>query len=98
MTRNYSTTLLAFIVLTFILLTFPSQVRSQDTKEPVILAQVGSGVIGAVKDNPEEYAEDDFSEDMWGDSEHEEEATLLIHGKATTGLCSSSTTICISTS
>lgn len=74
MTRNYSTTLLALIVMTFLLLTFPSQVRSQDTKEPVLIAQVGSGVIGAVKDNPEEYADDDFSDDMWGDSEHQEEA------------------------
>ncbi|WP_421899181.1 MlaA family lipoprotein [Maridesulfovibrio sp.] len=74
MTRNYSTTILAFVVLTMILLTFPSQVRSAETKDSIMVAQVGSGVIGAVKNNPEEFSDDEFSEDMWGDSEHHEEA------------------------
>lgn len=74
MTRNYSTTFLAFIVMTFILLSFPSQVRSQDSKAPVIMAQVGAGVIGAVKNSPDEYADDEFNEDLWGDSAQQDEA------------------------
>lgn len=69
MTRNYSTTILAFIVLTFILLTFPSKVRSEALGTPIILAQMAPAVIEEVKNNPEEYPEDDFTEDMWGDTE-----------------------------
>ncbi len=31
-------------------------------------------MIGAVKNNPEEFADDEFTEDMWGDSKQHEEA------------------------
>jgi phospholipid-binding lipoprotein MlaA len=74
MIRNYSTTILAFLVLAVILLTFPSKVRSAESSEQTMVAQVGSGVIGTVKNNPEEYADEEFSEDMWGDSKTNEEA------------------------
>lgn len=98
MTRNYSTTILAFVVLTMILLTFPSQVRSEDTQESIVVAQVGSGVIGAVKNNPEEYAEDEFSEDMWGILSSTKMHMLPTRGRVTTVRCSSSTITCTSTS
>ncbi|WP_320171322.1 VacJ family lipoprotein [Maridesulfovibrio sp.] len=71
MTRNYSTALLAFIVLTFLLLSFPSKVRSEDAGEPVMVAQVAAGVVGEVRNNPDEY--DEFNDDMWGDSKLNEE-------------------------
>ncbi|WP_319777377.1 VacJ family lipoprotein [Maridesulfovibrio sp.] len=69
MTRNYSTTVLAFLVFAVLLLTFPSKVRSEENTKPAMVAQVGSAVIGAVNNNPESFADDEFSDDMWGDSE-----------------------------
>ncbi|WP_031481372.1 MlaA family lipoprotein [Maridesulfovibrio frigidus] len=67
--NSASTTLFAFLVLTFILLTFPSQVRSADSSEPILVAQVGSGLIGVVakEKNPEAIADDDFDDNVWGD-------------------------------
>lgn len=75
MTRNYSTTVLAFIVLTFILLTFPSPVRSQDMKNSFVVAQVGAAVVDQVDNNPDEYGDDEFGDEMWGDSEQNQDSS-----------------------
>ncbi|SMF27225.1 phospholipid-binding lipoprotein MlaA [Desulfovibrio gilichinskyi] len=67
--NSASNALLAFLVLTFILLTFPSQVRSAQKNDQVLVAQVGSGVIGADKSEDQTAAgNDDFNDDIWGDT------------------------------
>ncbi|WP_304086019.1 VacJ family lipoprotein [Maridesulfovibrio ferrireducens] len=72
--NSASNALLAFLVLTFILLTFPSQVRSAESDDPILVAQVGSGIIGAVeKENGSAPTDDDFDDDIWGDAKTQQQ-------------------------
>ncbi|WP_027178557.1 MlaA family lipoprotein [Maridesulfovibrio bastinii] len=71
--QNLSTSLLALLLMAFIMLSFPSRVRSEDegTQDSYMVAQTGAAYLSANKQNAET---DPFDEDLWGDSEHLKEA------------------------
>lgn len=68
--RNISTSVLALLLMAFIMLSFPSKVRSEETiSGTYTVAQAGGAYAGATEKSS---AEDQF-EDLWGDDQSDQE-------------------------
>lgn len=68
--QSRSTPILVFLIMTFIMLTFPSMVRSEDSgiEQPVMVAQTGEAYIAAAKKDSAETFDDPWGESANGES------------------------------